>query len=157
MDHERAGFIPVHTHQDGTTVSAFAFDRRIGRFQRRRRRGHRFNKRRWNDLEGLLRKGGHCCHQFQIRCAVYSSCGLFIKLQRSHTTTAEPNWLHREAEAGSVQSPRSVAGEAASGRARNIPELKAPHERLEWAVQRIALTERASRAHNYSRLSITPR
>jgi hypothetical protein len=35
--------------------------------------------------------------------AVYSSCGLFIKLQRSHTTTAEPNWLHREAEAGSVQ------------------------------------------------------
>jgi hypothetical protein len=67
MDHERAGFIPVHTHQDGTTVSAFAFDRRIGRFQRRRRRGHRFNKRRWNDLERSLWKSGHCCNQFQIR------------------------------------------------------------------------------------------
>jgi len=51
MDHERAGFIPVHTHQDSTTVSAFAFDRTIGCFQRRRRRGHRFNKRRWKDLE----------------------------------------------------------------------------------------------------------
>jgi hypothetical protein len=89
--------------------------------------------------------------------AVYSSCGLFIKLQRSHTTTAEPNWLHREAGAGSVQSPRSVAGEAASGRARNIPELNVPHQRLELVVQKIALAERASRAHNYSRLSITPR
>ena len=29
MDHERAALF-VHTHQDGTTVSAFAFDRRIG-------------------------------------------------------------------------------------------------------------------------------
>jgi hypothetical protein len=67
MDHERAGFIPVHTHQDGTTVSAFAFDRRIGRFQRRRRRGHRFNKRRWNDLERLLRKGGHYCNEFSSK------------------------------------------------------------------------------------------
>jgi hypothetical protein len=61
MDQEmRVDFIFLPTDQDGTTVSAFAFDRRIGRFQRRRRRGHRFfNKRRWNDLEGLLRKGGH--------------------------------------------------------------------------------------------------
>ena len=70
MDQEmRVDFIFLPTDQDGTTVSAFAFDRRIGRFQRRRRRGHRrFNKRRWKDLEGLLRKGEHCCHQFQIRC-----------------------------------------------------------------------------------------
>ena len=76
MDQEmRVIFLP--TDQDGTAVSAFAFDRRIGRFQRRRRRGHRFNERRWKDLEGLLRKGGHYCHQFQMH-AVYSSCGLFI-------------------------------------------------------------------------------
>ena len=80
MDHERAGgFIPVHTHQDGTTVSAFAFDRRIGRFQRRRRRGHRFNERRWKDLEGPLWKSGHCCPPIPNPMhAVYSSCGLFI-------------------------------------------------------------------------------
>jgi hypothetical protein len=68
MDHERVGFIiPVHTHQDGTTVSAFAFDRRIGHFQRRRRRGHRFNKRRWNDLERPLWKSGHCCNSSKFR------------------------------------------------------------------------------------------
>ena len=67
MDHERVDFIPVHTHQDGTTVSAFAFDRSIGRFQRRRRRGRRFNKRRRNDLERSLWKSGHCRNQFQIR------------------------------------------------------------------------------------------
>ena len=92
----------VHTHQDGTTVSAFAFDRRIGRFQRRRRRGHRFNKRRWNDLERPLWKSGHCCHQFQIRCmrsihhAVYSlNCSAAIPPQLSQTGFTE--------EAGSVQ------------------------------------------------------
>ena len=96
MDHERAVFIPVHTHQDGTTVSAFAFDRRIGRFQRRRRRGHRFNKRRWNDLERPLWKNGHCCHQFQIPCmrsihhAVYSlNCSAAIPPQLSRTGFTE--------------------------------------------------------------------
>jgi hypothetical protein len=31
MDHERAGFTLVPTHQDGTALSAFAFDRRISR------------------------------------------------------------------------------------------------------------------------------
>ena len=55
MDHERVGFTFVHTHQDGTAISAFAFDRRIRRFEHWRRRGHRFNdKRRRNDLERLL-------------------------------------------------------------------------------------------------------
>ena len=74
MDQEmRVDFIFLPTDQDGTTASAFAFDRRIGRFQRRRRRGHRFNERRWKDLEGLLRKGGHFSHQSQIR-----ACRLFI-------------------------------------------------------------------------------
>ena len=59
MDQERIGFTFFPMHQDGTTISAFAFDRRIGRFQHWRRRGHPFNERRWNDLEGLLWKGGH--------------------------------------------------------------------------------------------------
>jgi hypothetical protein len=63
VDYESVGFTFVPTHQDGTASSASAFDRRIRRFQRRRRRGHRFNKRRWKDLEGLLSKGGHCCNQ----------------------------------------------------------------------------------------------
>jgi hypothetical protein len=55
MDHERVDFTFVSTHQDGTTISAFAFDRRIKRFQHWRRLGHPFNdKRRRNDLEGLL-------------------------------------------------------------------------------------------------------
>ena len=53
-DYERVSFAFVHTHQDGSTVAAFAFDRRIRRFQRWRRRGHPFNERRRNDLEGLL-------------------------------------------------------------------------------------------------------
>ena len=108
-------------------------------------------------LRVFCERAGIAATNSKSDAAVYSSCGLFIKLQRSHTTTAEPNWLHREAGAGSVQSPRSVAGEAASGRARNIPELNVPHQRLELVVQKIALAERASRAHNYSRLSITPR
>ena len=55
MDHERVDFTSVHTHQDGTAISAFAFDRRVKRFQHWRRLGHSFNdKRRRNDLEGLL-------------------------------------------------------------------------------------------------------
>jgi hypothetical protein len=65
-DHERVGLTFVPTHQDGTAISAFAFDRRIKRFQHRRRPGHPFNERRRNDLEGPLWKDGHCCHQFQI-------------------------------------------------------------------------------------------
>ena len=67
MDHERVVFTFVPTHQDGTAISAFAFDRRIKRFQHWRRPGHPFNERRRNDLEGPLWKGGHCCHQFQIQ------------------------------------------------------------------------------------------
>ena len=59
MNHQRTGFTPVPTHQDGATVSAFQFDRRIEYLQCGRRRGHRFNKRRWNDLESLFSKGGH--------------------------------------------------------------------------------------------------
>jgi hypothetical protein len=51
VDHERVGFTSVHTHQDGTAISAFAFDRRIRRIQHWR---HPFNERRRNDLEGLL-------------------------------------------------------------------------------------------------------
>jgi hypothetical protein len=66
-DHERVGLTFVPTHQDGTAISAFAFDRRTRRFQQHRRRlGHSFNdKRRRNDLEGLLWE--HGCHQFQTR------------------------------------------------------------------------------------------
>ena len=67
MDHERVNSTFVPTHQDGTTVAAFKFDRRIGHLQRWRRPGHPFNERRRNDLEGLLSKGGHCCHQFRTR------------------------------------------------------------------------------------------
>jgi hypothetical protein len=44
MDHERVDFTFVSTHQDGTTISAFAFDRRITRFQHWRRLGHPFNE-----------------------------------------------------------------------------------------------------------------
>ena len=50
MNHQRTSFTPVPTHQDGATVSAFQFDRRIGHLQCWRRRGHTFNERRWNDL-----------------------------------------------------------------------------------------------------------
>ena len=47
MNYQRTGFTPVPTHQDGATVSAFQFDRRIEHPPCWRRRGHRFNKRRW--------------------------------------------------------------------------------------------------------------
>ena len=67
MNHQRTSFTPVPTHQDGATVSAFQFDRRIGHLQCWRRRGHTFNERRWNDLKGLFSKNGHCCNQSQIR------------------------------------------------------------------------------------------
>jgi hypothetical protein len=63
MNHQRTSFTPVPTHQEGATVSAFQFDRRVGHLQCWRRRGHTFNERRWNDFEGFLRKGGHCCNQ----------------------------------------------------------------------------------------------
>jgi hypothetical protein len=42
-DHERVGLTFVPTHQDDTAISAFAFDRRIKRFQHWRRLGHRVN------------------------------------------------------------------------------------------------------------------
>ena len=59
-DHERVGLTFVPTHQDGTAISTIPFDRRIKRFQHWRRLGNRFNdKRRRNDLEGLLRHGFH--------------------------------------------------------------------------------------------------
>ena len=62
MDHERAGFTLVPTHQDGTALSAFAFDRRISRrFQHGRRLGHTFNERGRNDPERPPCKSGHCC------------------------------------------------------------------------------------------------
>jgi hypothetical protein len=54
MDQERVGFTFLPTHQDGTTISAFAFDRRIRRFEHWRRRGHPFNEQGRDDLEGLL-------------------------------------------------------------------------------------------------------
>jgi hypothetical protein len=61
VEDERVDFTSVATYQDGTAISAFAFDRRIRSFQHWRRLGHRFNdKRRRNDLEGLLLKGEHC-------------------------------------------------------------------------------------------------
>ena len=67
MEDERVGFTSVATYQDGTAISAFAFDRRIKSFQHWRRLGHRFNdKRRRNDLEGLLSKGEHCCQRLNI-------------------------------------------------------------------------------------------
>ena len=67
MDDERVSFIFVRSHQDGTALSAFELDRRMRQFEHWRRRGHRFNKRRWNDFKGLLWKGGHRYKQFQIR------------------------------------------------------------------------------------------
>jgi hypothetical protein len=67
VDHERVSFTFVRTHQDDTAISAFAFDRRIARFQRWRRRGHPFNERRRNDLERPLWKSGHCCNKFETR------------------------------------------------------------------------------------------
>ena len=67
MDYESVGFTSVPTYQDGTAISAFAFDRRIRSFQLWRRRGHPFNERRRNDLERPLWKSGHCCNKFQIR------------------------------------------------------------------------------------------
>jgi len=67
MDDEGADFTFVYTHQDGTAISAFAFDRRIKmNFQHWRRPGHLFHERRWNDLKGLLWKGGHYCKQFSV-------------------------------------------------------------------------------------------
>ena len=54
MDQERVGVTFVPTQQDGTTISAFPFERRIERLQRWRRPGHHFNERRRNDREGLL-------------------------------------------------------------------------------------------------------
>jgi hypothetical protein len=66
-DYERVSFPFVHTHQDGTAISAFEFNRRIGLFQHWRRRGYRFNERRRNDLERPLWKSGHCRNKFQIR------------------------------------------------------------------------------------------
>ena len=51
MDQERVGFTFLPTYQDGTTISAFAFDRRIRHW---RRRGHPFNEGCRNDLEGFL-------------------------------------------------------------------------------------------------------
>ena len=65
--YERVSFTFVHTHQDGTAISAFEFNRRIGLFQHWRRRGYRFNERRRNDLERPLWKSGHCRNKFQIR------------------------------------------------------------------------------------------
>ena len=59
MNYQRTGFTPVPMHQDGATVSAFQFNRRIEHLQCWRRRGRRFSKRRWNDLESLFSKGGH--------------------------------------------------------------------------------------------------
>jgi hypothetical protein len=67
VDQERVGFTSVHTHQDDIAISAFEFNRRIGLFQHWRRRGHRFNERRRNDLEPPLWKSGHCCNKFEIR------------------------------------------------------------------------------------------
>ena len=65
MDHEWVGFTYVRTHQDGTAIAAFVFDRGVMSFQHRRRLGHRFNgKRLWNDFE-LLFPRGHCCNQGQ--------------------------------------------------------------------------------------------
>ena len=54
MDQKRVGFTVLPTHQDGTTISAFAFDRRIRHFEHWRRRGHPFNEGCRNDLEVFL-------------------------------------------------------------------------------------------------------
>jgi hypothetical protein len=59
MNYQRTGFTPVPMHQDGATVSAFQFNRRIEHLQCWRRRGRRFRKRRWNDLESLFSNSGH--------------------------------------------------------------------------------------------------
>ncbi len=53
MDQERVGFTFLPKYQDGTTISAFAFARRIRHFDDWRRCGHPFNEGCRNDLEGL--------------------------------------------------------------------------------------------------------
>ena len=63
-DHERINFFFARTHQDGTTVAACKFDRRIGHFQRWR---EHFYERRWNDVESLLSKSGHCWPRSTLR------------------------------------------------------------------------------------------
>jgi hypothetical protein len=54
MDHERVSFTFLATYQDGTTISAFAFEHRSGQFDHWRRCGHPFNEGCRNDLEGFL-------------------------------------------------------------------------------------------------------
>jgi hypothetical protein len=78
MDEERVGFTFLPTHQDGTTISAFAFDRRIRRFERWRCFGHPFHERRCDDLEIFLLKGWHCCNAPLL--VVVATCVLFPTL-----------------------------------------------------------------------------
>ena len=54
MDQERADFTFLPTHQDGTTISTFAFDHRIRHFEHWRRRGHPVNEGCRNDFKGPL-------------------------------------------------------------------------------------------------------
>ena len=54
MDQKRVGFTFAPTHQEGITISASAFDRRLVRFEHWWRRGQDFNERCRYDLEGFL-------------------------------------------------------------------------------------------------------
>ena len=60
MDHERVSFTFLATYQDGTTISAFAFDHRVRQFDHWRRSGHAFNEGRRNALRVFCRVPGIC-------------------------------------------------------------------------------------------------
>ena len=62
MDQERVGSASFPTYQDGSAISALAFDRRLRRFERWRCLGHPFHERWRNDFEVFLLKGWHCCN-----------------------------------------------------------------------------------------------
>ena len=61
MDQERVGSAFIPADQDGTTISAFAFDRRLRHCEHWRRRGHPFNEGCRNDLEGLFCRRASIC------------------------------------------------------------------------------------------------
>jgi hypothetical protein len=90
MNYQRTSFTPVPMHQDGATVSAFQFNRRIEHLQCWRRRGRRFSKRRWNDLESLFSKGGHGVLPKSGNISSTSArMRLFINSCSSHTPRSE--------------------------------------------------------------------
>ena len=61
MNYQRTGFTPVPMHQDGATVPAFQFNRRIEHLQRWRRRGRRSASGVGTTLRVFFRRVGMLC------------------------------------------------------------------------------------------------